>query len=294
MNAKNIAAYFQERFPPINMMLFGILFFTVYSVAVFDTSYNPNTLNIVIGVIATISFFFRLRVFDEMKDFEIDAVNHPNRVLQSGRVSIKQLVTIALQLLPLEFGWSIWNGPQTLLFWSIAVVYSLLMRYEFFVSHFLKKYLLLYSFTHMLIMPLIIMWIWSAFVPETNTTSLLLLCLLSILGGYSFELARKIHAPSGERVSVDSYSKSLGFVGSIVTVCLCLLTGIAVQIYLLRLLNSRPWPYYVLGLLFLFTLIIYLLGIKSKKEKQFRTAEIFVSLFMLISYVSIIVEIQFK
>lgn len=296
MNVKHLVAYFKERFPPINMMLFAILFFTVYSVALFfNSKVNVPVSHIILGVVATISFFYRLRVFDEMKDFKMDAINHPNRVLQSGKVSLRQLVVIALLLLIVEISWSLISGLKTVLFWSIAVAFSLLMRYEFFISNLLKRYLLLYSFTHMLIMPLIIIWLWSAYVAQfAFTLPLILLCLLSILGGYSFELARKIHARAAERELVDSYSKSIGFIGSIISVCLCLLAGIITQFYLLTLLDTRLWPYYLLGLLYLVTLALYIIAIRKQHEKQLRLAEVFVSLFMLISYVSIIIEIKLR
>lgn len=296
MNGKHVAAYFQERFPPVNMMLFAILFFTVYSVArCFAANDAIPLYNIVLGVIAAISFFYRLRVFDEIKDYDLDVINHPGRVLQSGKVSIRQLVAIAVPLGVVEVVWSLVCGWQTLLCWSVAVAFSVLMRYEFFAGSFLKKHLLLYSFTHLLIMPLIIIWIWSAYThPVGYSVPLLLLCLLSIAGGYSFELARKIHAPAAERESVDSYSKSIGFIGSIVCVWACLLAGITTQAYLLGLLHTSRWPLYLLGMLFVGTLIVYVLAIRQQHEKQLRMAEKFVSLFMLISYVSVIIEIKLR
>ena len=294
MNLKHIAAYFKERFPPVNMMLFAILFFTVYSVAQqFASNDERSVWYLAWGVVATVSFFFRLRVFDEIKDFGIDAINHPGRVLQSGKVSLRQLAAISIFLTVIEVAWSIAGG--SLLCWSLALAYSLLMRYEFFMSRFLKKYLLLYSFTHMLIMPFIIVWIWSAFAPLfAYNLPLALLCLLSLAGGYSFELARKIHAPAAERRSVDSYSKSMGFIGSICSVCVCLLAGIIIQFYLLRSLHSRPWPNYLLVFLYAGTLGLYITAINKQQEARLRTAEKFVSLFMLISYCSVIIETKLR
>lgn len=296
MNGKHVAAYFKERFPPLNMMLFAILFFTVYSVARYFTPQDDVPVyNLVLGVVATISFFYRLRVFDEIKDFRIDVINHPGRVLQSGRVTIRQLAAIALLLLPVEVIWSAVGGMQTLLCWGLAVAFSLLMRYEFFISRLLNRYLLLYSFTHMLIMPFIISWIWSAYGGAfTDSLPLLLLCLLSVTGGYSFELARKIHAPAAERKGVDSYSRSIGFAGSIAGVCICLLAGIITQFYLLDVMHTRRWPHYLLAVLYIVTLCIYLSAINKKQEKGLRAAELFVSLFMLISYVSLIIEVKLR
>jgi 4-hydroxybenzoate polyprenyltransferase len=296
MNIRNIGAYLNERFPPVNMMLFAILFLTVYSVATYFSPYAfADVTNIVLGIVACISFFFRLRVFDEVKDYKIDVINHPQRVLQSGRVTISQLILISGLLIFTEIIWSYLNGTSTIICWLIAVAYSVLMRYEFFASTFLKKRLFLYASTHMLIMPLVILWIWSAFYTAGHThTALYFLAALSLLGGFCFEIARKIHAPAAEKATVDSYSKSLGFAPAIIAVLLFMFAGVIVQSYLLNMINARLWPYVLIALLYIVTAVVYVQCQRVKEEKKLRLAELLVSLFMLISYVSIIIEIQFS
>lgn len=299
MNQINLWAYFRERFPPVNMALFAILFLTVYAVADFYTAgtvqeaggyYWQHTW----GVLATISFFFRLRVFDEIKDYGLDLQNHPQRVLQSGRVSLRQLMGLSVLGTLFEIAWSVYMGTPTLLCWVLAAGYSLLMRYEFFVGDFLRKRLLLYAITHMLVMPLIILWIWSAYVPGYGLgLEYFMLAVLSLLGGFSFELARKIHTSEAERPLVDSYSKSLGFSASIVGVLLVLLGGVAVLSYLLHLLQAGSWAYMLIAFLYLATLALYIISLRKPEEKKLRAAEKLVSLFMLISYLSIIIEVHF-
>ncbi len=61
-----------------------------------------------LGALATVSFFFRLRVFDEEKDYALDAVNHPQRVLQTGRVTLPPLRALAWVGAALELVWSGW------------------------------------------------------------------------------------------------------------------------------------------------------------------------------------------
>lgn len=297
MNVRNLAAYLGERFPPVNMMLFAILFLTVYSVSsYFNADQDTGSTGlIVLGAVATISFFFRLRVFDEIKDYAIDSVNHPQRVLQSGRISLRQLMVVSILLSITEVVWSVLSGWTTVVCWGAALAYSLLMRYEFFGGAYLKRRLFLYAFTHMLIMPWVILWIWSAFYKgEGLSQGLTLLAVLSLLGGFSFELARKIHAAAAERETVDSYSRSVGYTASIVLVLLFLLSGVAVQALLLSLLGARTWTYAVLGVLYVVTLFFYVQALRRPDEKQLRQSELFVSLFMLVSYLSLIIEVQFK
>jgi 4-hydroxybenzoate polyprenyltransferase len=297
MILKDIVAYFKERFPVINMALFAILFFTVRSIASFFTPMNQGNEFwwLALGVLAVISFFFRLRVFDEIKDFDIDSKNHPQRVLQTGRVKKKQLIAISIVGTLIEIAWSMVSGLPVVICWSVAVGYSLLMRYEFFVGKFLNKYLLLYAFTHMLVMPLIILWVYSAFHPKLDVLfPFYILGGLSLFSGFSFEIARKVRAPKAERPGVDSYSKSIGYVGAIALLLLILFSGVLIQVYLLYQLNSRSWAYILIGVIFLFALIFYMKNIYKPTEKSLRKAEKIVSLFMLASYLSIIIEVHFQ
>ena len=296
LNFGHLAAYFRQRFPVINMALFAILFLTVYSVARYF--YLPAGTRLswseAGGILATISFFFRLRVFDEVKDYVLDAINHPHRVLQSGKVTLPQLYTLAALGTLAELAWSVQMGIFTVLCWLLALGYSLLMRYEFFVSGYLQKRLVLYAFTHMLIMPLLMLWLWSAYVPALSAFSqpYFLLALLGLLGGFSFEIARKIYPPGSERPLVDSYSKAIGYGGAIGTVLLLLLAGILVQGYLLYSLSAGTWPYILLAVLFGGTGFVYLKAWQLPHEKMLKCAEVLVSMFMLISYMSVIIEVN--
>ncbi|RZK57055.1 MAG: hypothetical protein EOO59_09365, partial [Hymenobacter sp.] len=123
MKLRNLAAYLHERFPLINMALFAIVFFTVRAVATLacqQARCTPHHDGLLagLGALATISFFFRLRVFDEEKDFAQDALTHPGRVLQTGRVTLPQLRRLAWVGALLEAGWSAAMGAGVLLAWG--------------------------------------------------------------------------------------------------------------------------------------------------------------------------------
>jgi 4-hydroxybenzoate polyprenyltransferase len=296
MKLKYLAAYLAQRFPIVNMLLFAILFYTVLSCSqhfgINTFSFNPLDL---LGGLACISFFFRLRVFDEIKDYELDCKLHPDRVLQSGKIRLIDLQIITGTLFLVEVYWSYVMGPNTLIMFGVCVGYSLIMRYEFFIPEYLKSRLLLYAISHMLIMPLVMIWLWSAWQPTLAFTApLVILMSLSILGGFSFELARKIHAPDAERDEQDSYSKVLGLNGSIITVLIVLLVGVLAQFSLLDLIDASLWSFILISILYFFALFFYYRASKLKEQKLLRTAELIVSLFMLISYVSIIIETSIK
>jgi 4-hydroxybenzoate polyprenyltransferase len=294
MNFRNLGAYLQERFAPVNMGLFVVLFCTVRAVA---TLASPPALSAdglalaVLGALATVSFFFRLRVFDEEKDFALDAVNHPQRVLQTGRVTLPQLRRLAWAGALLEAGWSAGHGVAALLLWAVALGYSLLMRAEFGVGAWLRSRLVLYALSHMLIMPLVIVWLFAAYAPVEGAAYLPLLVLLSLLGGFSFELARKLHAPAAERPGVDSYSQALGYGPALSLTVAVLLAGGAVQAWLLHGLRAHWVTYAVLWLLLALGLALYSTAARRPREAHLRRAEKVVSLVMLTSYLAVLAEV---
>lgn len=286
MTPRPLLAYFAERFPPVNMALFAILFLTVWTVATTGTS-TPFGWREAVGVLATISFFFRLRVFDEIKDYATDARHYPDRVLQSGRVTLRQLAVLATGGAALELAWSAAMGTPALLGWGLAVGYSLAMRYEFFVSDFLKKRLVLYAVTHLLIMPLVIGWLWSAYATDFSLR-LALLAALSLLGGGAFEVARKIRAPEAERPGVDSYSQALGYRGAIVAVLVVLGIGVGVQRFLLDEIGAGSGLFLLVLLPGLAAAQQYFRVWHEPDEPALRRAERLVSVFLLLSYLSVI------
>ena len=296
MNLRNLWAYLQERFPVVNMALFAVLFVTVFSVAgrAGGAGLPPLGWEAVAGMVATVSFFFRLRVFDEIKDFASDAVLYPRRVLQSGRVGLGQLRRLAWAGAALELAWSLHRGWPATLAWLALVGYSLLMRYEFGVPAWLRARLLLYAVSHMLIMPLVIGWLGLAYAAGHRfwPGGGLLLALLSLLGGFAFELARKTRTAAAERPGVDSYSKTLGYGGAIGAVLLVLLGGVGVQVRLLGQLGAGRWAFGLLVGLFALTVAVYAVAWVRPREKLVRGAELLVSLAMLVSYLAVIVSVR--
>lgn len=295
MKFRDLGAYLQERFAPVNMGLFVVLFGTVRGVATLvgapSASHADGLALVALGALATVSFFFRLRVFDEEKDFAQDVLTHPQRVLQTGRVTLPQLRALAWAGALLELGWSAGQGATTLLLWAVALGYSLLMRMEFGVGAWLRQRLVLYALSHMLIMPLVILWLFSAYAPTLDAEYLPLLLLLSLLGGFSFELARKLHAPAAERVGVDSYSQALGYGPALSLTVVVLLAGGAVQALLLHGLHARWATYAVLWLLLASGLALYSTAARRPREARLRQAEKVVSLVMLTSYLAVLAEV---
>ena len=298
---KRIIAWMNERFPFPNAILFFILYLTSAIVArtMLDTEIQLSFIDL-INCIITWGLFLVIRIFDEHKDYDLDVLNHPQRVLQSGLITLTHLKVLAAISIIAQLIFSLYLDSFTLggatISWLIMFGYLCLMGVEFFCGEWLEKRLTLYAFSHMMIMPLIVFWMANIALPGSEpqailTPSLLIMMLLAFVSGFCFEIARKTRGPEEERDTVDSYSKIFGTKGSAYVV-MGLITGMLIsQVVLLTSLDvNLIWAYGIA------LLVTYALAIKqvlafiakpSLKEREKNEAAIGIN--MLFGYLVIII-----
>jgi UbiA prenyltransferase family len=205
----------RERFPLANGAFFALL----YLLALFvGRSANPGPIEVswrdLPGLVALWSFFLWLRVLDEHKDFESDRIAHPDRVLQRGLVTLKDLRVLGGVALVIQLVVSVWLDRSIGVvtgWWLVSVVWSLLMAKEFFVREWLRRHIMCYAFSHMVVMLPLVAWVASMGSPDAyRAPSTWMLASLVYASGLAFEMGRKIRAPDDEHPSADSYTQSLG------------------------------------------------------------------------------------
>ena len=212
--SSRIFAWMDERFPFKNALLFFILYLTSAVVArsTLDGEVQVSLVD-VLACIVTWSLFLVIRIFDEHKDYALDVVNHPQRVLQSGLITLKHLKVLGVVAIFAQLLFSIYAdgfsfGGATISY-LIMFVYLCLMGAEFFCGEWLEKRLTLYAFSHMLIMPLIVFWLANLAVPNAVLNeSLMVMMLLAFISGFCFEITRKTKGIEEERDTVDSLNFS--------------------------------------------------------------------------------------
>lgn len=218
---RRLYAYTQERFPLVGHGLLIVSYYSSNSLlgqALADPGarlhYDRGSL---FGAITLFCLFFHLRVFDEHKDFATDQTHHPDRILQRGLVTLRQLallggIAIGLELL-LALVWRPQGGFAPLVAVGVALAYSLLMLKEFFVGRWLQQHFLVYAISHMLIMPLLAMipfgfatgeYLWDA------PTWFWWYACVGFFVTLNWEVSRKIRAPGEEIEGVDTYSSRFG------------------------------------------------------------------------------------
>ncbi len=254
--SQRFLAWLRERFPFANALLFFILYLT--TAAVVRASLGEGialSLIDVLACLATWSFFLLLRIFDEHKDYELDCRNHPQRVLQSGLITLAQLRLVAGLALALQLLLSLARDGglgQTTVAWLMMFAWTCLMGREFFVAEWLNRHLTLYAVSHMLVMPLIVWWLANLAQPGLQFNETLgLLMLLAFISGFCFEITRKTKGPEEERDSIDSYSRIFGTRGSAVLVLVLVSAMVANQLWLSHVL-SAAWPWWAVLVLVIF------------------------------------------
>ncbi|MCX7978154.1 MAG: UbiA family prenyltransferase [Bdellovibrionaceae bacterium] len=206
----NYLVLIRERFNPLEYIPMIVVFVLANGLAFSPAPGQDPTQNWVVAFLLALSFFLRLRFFDEIKDYETDLKLNPHRPLARGAISISEVKTGIFWLLVFEISLCLFLDPRMLLTHALAIGFSLLMYSEFFIGDFLRPKLTTYAVTHTFSSVLIALSVTCAVTglsPLEITRSQLLFLLMNWAFFNLFEFARKTFAPMEERDSVPSYSK---------------------------------------------------------------------------------------
>lgn len=185
-------------------------------------------LNLLPLVAATSLFFFKLRLLDEVKDMESDALHHPERPLSRGILSKKEVIRTAFVLIVVEIILFSFYGFWSFLSALIVVGYSLVMYKEFFIKKWLRAHLTTYAVSHTFVVVLISVTIFVSLLGKPLSEIPREFVYFSFAGWFLFnifEFGRKTFAKGEERKGVDSYSKIFGKLGAVSLVLTMALLG---------------------------------------------------------------------
>lgn len=241
---RRLGAWAAERFPASHGVLFLVLYAASlrYGRAIAGASPAAAAVTAA-GFVALYGFFLVLRVLDEHKDYALDCRTFPDRVLQRGVVTLGDLRGVGIVAALAGFAVSLWRDGglgRVTGWWMAAALWSALMAREFWVREWLRSHLVCYALTHMLVVPLLVLWVAQMGAGERAlpNEATALLAGLAFSSGLAFEIARKLRAPADERDGVDSYTRVLGVPGAALAVAACLASSgaflLAMAAYLMR------------------------------------------------------------
>ncbi|MBT9558942.1 MAG: hypothetical protein IV100_23120 [Myxococcales bacterium] len=283
-------AYLAERFPVgAYLVLVGAMVAATLSAASWATHAPVAFWPVLpLGIASVLLGFFVLRVFDEHKDWDRDRIAHPDRVLSRGLITLPTLARAGLVAAAVSVLSAFAMGLHAGLWMVAALGFSVLMRYEFFASEWLRDHIVVYAITHNPVVALLMM------VPlagaaggspigDSGVLTWLGLASVSSLG---FEVGRKLRAPENEKPMQDTYTQSLG-ISRAVALTLVIHAGSAV---LALLLLKSPWTQGAAVALMAWAVATALGFQRSPTPKRAKGVELGATLLALGLYILVVVD----
>lgn len=208
--------YQKERFPVFKHGLL-IAVFSLSAVcysSLLRAAVPPSASGSAVAFITVFIFFLTLRIADEFKDYDDDMRYRPYRAVPRGLVTLRELGVVAVIGGCIQVGLCLWLDVQLLLPLFAAWAYLALMSKEFFAGEWLKARPVVYMFSHMVIMPLIVFFAtacdWLVAGDGKIPHGIAWFLAVSFFGGIVIEIGRKVRAPEDEEEGVDTYSRVWG------------------------------------------------------------------------------------
>lgn len=276
---KRFYIYQKERFPFIanGIMISAFTFSAVsYSRICRGVEGFISWADFIIGVFATISLFFLVRIFDEFKDQKEDAQYRKYLPVPRGLISLKELKIIGVFVFITQIAIIAIFQFQMLHLYSIVLLYLVLMGFEFFVPTWLKKRQLIYITSHMVIIPLIdiyasgLDWLLEGAEPHWG---LALFFGVSYVNGLVLEFGRKIRTPETEEEGVTSYTGLYGEKGGVVIWLVLLFVTMIIAIGAAHYANFGWLAYLIFGICFILCAFPGILFIKNATVKRSKYIE---------------------
>jgi len=285
--------YQKERFPFIgHFFLIGMFTFSAVAFSLISRG-KQEFINPVIffaGVIVNVGLFYLVRVFDEHKDAEDDALYRKTLPVPRGLVSLTELRNTGIVSFMIIVLVQVLVIPEMLWIFAIIIGYLLLMGKEFFVAAWLKERQLLYITSHMFIIPLVdifssgLDWLMDDGIPPATLT---LFFIITYFNGLVLEFGRKLRAPSQEEPGVKTYSAVYGFKKAAISFLLLLAFTFVLAVYACILVGHGNSSFILLSVFLLFGLICTLLYIGNPLPKRAKLMEICSVLWTFILYLSL-------
>lgn len=210
---KNWWIFTQERFHPVShftMLFVFVLFHLLMSTPSKRLDEIPliNGLFLYLGVVV---FYYKLRLYDEIKDYELDCVINPHRPLPRGLLFHRDLYLGIVLCLIFEQIFFSRFGQNAVFLLVIAQVYSLIMYKEFFIRDIIRPHLTTYAVLHTVVTSFLTFAILGALKDQNILEAYIdrdniLMALNNWLLFNVFEFGRKTYATEEERAGVDTYS----------------------------------------------------------------------------------------
>ncbi len=290
--------FIKERFDPLSHLIMILLFVMVhilFTKEIFPIYIPP--IKLLILLLGVILFYFKLRLYDEVKDYELDLIINPHRPLPRGLLKLNDMywgigTCILLELICFSF-----QGANAITSLIIAILYSLLMYKEFFIKDIIRPHLTTYAVSHTVVTSLLTFSIFSylnqkTFLQNFSDTNLLFFALSNWMLFNIFEFGRKTFASTEERTNIDTYSSLFG---RKLAVLLVFSQAIISTYFTFKIEPFQTWTIMIgLGLLLLLLLFFSARYINTNKRTHAKNYRAMSSVYIVLFYVILIIGLLTK
>ena len=159
------------------------------------TGRDPDPVSTVLIMQLLLLLLIELRLMDEYKDRDKDAVAHPERPLPRGLItpgSLRRMIGIIYAGMLLLVPVLALSGLRTAALWFLLTLWCGLMYREFFAPDRLNARPWLYALTHQLLVPLMVLFAVAMHGGPTGTIPVAGLALMALGGFFNYEVCRKL------------------------------------------------------------------------------------------------------
>ena len=285
--------FIKERFDPFSHLIMIFVFISAHLLVISPEFNIQSTLieNIFLFLGVTL-FYFKLRLYDEVKDYELDVIINKNRPLPRGLLTHQDMYRGMIFCIFFELIIFSVMGVQSLINITIAISYSLLMYKEFFIKKIIRPHLTIYALTHTIVTSILSFAIFSfaskeAFLTLIHNKTLLLFAITNWMLFNIFEFGRKTYSPTEERENVDTYSSLFGATGA----SLLVLSQSLIAVFCTINLKGIHTSFAITGFTVLTFIQLFIAGryIIKKNENTARHYRVLSSIYIIVFYCLIIV-----
>ncbi len=282
----------KERFSPLSYFPMIVAFCfanAIYATKAFGFEFRSAEA-VAIGILLIISFFFRMRLFDEIKDYDTDLRVNPTRPLARGVLSVSQVKHGLLFFILFELVGSWCFGANAFVIHFVALFYSFMMFEEFFVGDWLRPHLTTYAVLHTVVSVGLGLSS-AALLTNSEFFNVPLSALVFFISNWCFfnlfEFARKTFAQDEERETVESYSKIFTLPGAVALSFSQAAIGVVICVTQMSFLSDVSKS--VLWLLLIAYALVCAFFVVKKNAQAARLFRNLSGLYLLLQYVLLIV-----
>ena len=273
--------YQKERFPvaTYGIYIFSIVFGT-FCFAI-DKTYNPNWIMFLPMFAVAFLQFLMVRIVDEFKDYEEDAKYRPYRPVPRGLVTLKELGILGGICAAVQVGITAILNLKGLIFLGLVWLFFGVMSKSFFIKKLVDKHILLEVTLDELLMPVLVLYL-STFVTSISV-KLIPFLILSYLGSWIVEIARKVRCKEDEEEGVKTYTAVFGIPAA--TMIVVILEAL-IMIMQSIILGTK----YIIPVIALYVLINIpnILFIIKQNKKLAKTVGLLANIYLIIAYISMV------